>query len=264
VAGRNCYALSLVPKATNTVFGSLRVFVDAEKSIPLQIDVYAKGNTAPVLTAGFTSVSYSDFNSNLFNFTPPANAKVQHQNIAANEPSSSTTTMAAGAQGSTTTTGAKEQQPLTIAQATAQAGFAPLTAHVTDATLAFAGADVLPVRNIPLTFNPLAMLGSTTTQAATAAKMALVGPTVVQRYGQGFGTILLVEAKAPAQFITQLETQLAALSPLVGKTTTSGTTAYWLNSSLGSVAIWSKSGHLFAAAGSVSQADLARFIASVH
>ena len=60
VAGQDCYVLSLLPKAANTVLGSIQVAVDGSTYLPLKLDVYAKGATKPVLAVSFTSVSYSE------------------------------------------------------------------------------------------------------------------------------------------------------------------------------------------------------------
>jgi hypothetical protein len=90
-----------------------------------------------------------------------------------------------------------------------------------------------------------------------------VGPTVVQRYGQGFGAIVLIEAKVPAESAQSLEQMLASV-PLLSRTTAGAVTIYQFNTALGSIALWDKDGILFMAAGSVSQTDLTGFIAGVR
>jgi hypothetical protein len=90
-----------------------------------------------------------------------------------------------------------------------------------------------------------------------------LGPTVILRYGQGFGSVALVEAKVPSQLITQLEQTLASV-PLLSRTTVAGGTVYQFNTALGSVMLWDKDGLLLLAAGSVSQSDLMGFAANVR
>jgi outer membrane lipoprotein-sorting protein len=264
VAGRSCYVLSLVPKASNTVFGSVQVAIDSKTYVPLKIDVYAKGATKPVLTAGFTSVSYSGIGDDIFAFTPPANATVEHKTLTLPAPGSGETSAAQSSDTATKT--ATEPASLTIAEAAAKAGFTPLEAQTTDPALAFADACVIPVQQVDLQ-SMLGKLQSATLPASLPSELTsgpvALGPAIVQRYGQGFGTIALVEAKIPGELTAMLEQMLETV-PLLSRTTAGGTTIYQLDSALGSVALWEKDGLLFVAAGSVSQTDLREFIASVR
>jgi outer membrane lipoprotein-sorting protein len=290
VAGRSCYILSLVPKATNTIFGSVQVAVDGETYLPLKIDVYAKGTTEPVLTAGFTSVSYSELADSTFAFTPPPNAKVEHKTLTL--PAEMTDGSDAGpAVEPDHSLSTHEKAPLTLEEAATKAGFTPPAAQTTDPALAFGGAYVIPARELDLQsllgqFHSgalgSAMLGfgepgassdaqsssatTTPTQPLPPSLMSgpiTVGPTVVQRYGQGFGTIVLIEAKVPAESAQSLEQMLASV-PLLSRTTAGAVTIYQFNTALGSIALWDKDGILFVATGSVSQTDLTGFIAGVR
>jgi outer membrane lipoprotein-sorting protein len=271
VAGRSCYVLSLIPKATNTVFGSAQVAIDSETYLPLNLDIYAKGSAKPVLTVGFTSVSYSAVADSTFTFTPPANATVQHKTL--------TLPVAKTGSDGGSDPSASEPAPLTLAEAAAQAGFTPLAAQITDPALAFGGASVVPAKQVDLQallgqFQSgvlgSGMLGSGASGATEAGPQpslpsgpVTLGPTVVQRYGQGFGTVALIQAKVPGELAAQLDQMLGSV-PLISRTTAGAVTIYQLNTALGSVALWDKDGFLFVAAGSVSQTDLAGFIASVR
>jgi outer membrane lipoprotein-sorting protein len=257
VAGRSCYVLSLVPKAPNTVLGSVQVAIDSKTYVPLKVDVYAKGTAEPVLTAGFTSVSYSDIDDDIFAFTPPANATIEHKTLAL---------PTLGSLKPDATKTGSEPISLTIAEAAAQAGFTPLAAQTTDPALVLAGASVIPAGQVDLS----TMLGKlqgltmpTSLSPALTSGPVTLGPAVVLRYGQGFGTVVLVEAKIPSELTAMLEPMLGTI-PLLSRTTVGGTTIYQLDSALGSVALWEKDGLLFVAAGSVSQTDLREFIASVR
>jgi outer membrane lipoprotein-sorting protein len=293
VAGQSCYVLSLIPKAANTVFGSVQVAIDSKTYLPLKLDVYAKGTVAPVLTLGFTSVSYSTPADSIFAFTPPANATVTHQALTLPAAMAGTSGVGSdarpdGAGDPSSSTG--EQTPLTLAEAAAKAGFAPLAAQTTDPALAFGGASVIPAQDVDLRslFDQLqsgalgfgalgagmpdsgavgadANAPSSTLLTATQTMPGpiTVGPAVIQRYGQGFGTVVLVEAKVPTELALQLEQMLAAV-PLLSRTDAGGVTIYQFNTALGSVALWNNNGLLFVAAGSVSQTDLGGFIASVR
>lgn len=288
VAGQSCYVLSLIPKAANTVLGSVQVAIDSKTYLPLKFDVYAKGTAKPVLTVGFTSVSYSTPADSIFAFTPPANATVAHKALAL--PAAMAGGPGTGSDVGPDSTGDQssstdEQAPLTLAEAAAKAGFAPLAAQTTDPALAFGGASVIPAQDVDLRSlldqlqsgalgagmpgsdaagaDPNAQSSTLLTATRTQPGPITVGPTIIQRYGQGFGTVMLAEAKIPTELAGQLETMLAAI-PLLSRTDAGGVTIYQLNTALGSVALWDRDGLLFVAAGSVSQIDLGGFIASVR
>lgn len=77
VAGRSAYELVLAPKPTErTMLREVRIAVDAETKIPLQLSVYANGNSQPVGQIGFSKLDVGAQDPALFTFTPPANAKV--------------------------------------------------------------------------------------------------------------------------------------------------------------------------------------------
>ena len=81
VAGRAAYLLTMTPTATNTVVGSAQVAIDGVTFVPLQVQVFAKADTKPVLSAGFTRVSYDPIAASVFEFTPPEGAKVEHKTL---------------------------------------------------------------------------------------------------------------------------------------------------------------------------------------
>ena len=55
--------------------------MDGQTMLPLQLEVYAKGGTAPVIKFGFTSVSYEAIDDATFTFTPPEGATVTTRTI---------------------------------------------------------------------------------------------------------------------------------------------------------------------------------------
>ncbi len=81
VAGRDAYQLRLTPVATDTALGYVQAAIDGKTMLPLQVEVYARGATAPVIKFGFTSVSYDSIDPATFAFTPPAGAKVTTKTI---------------------------------------------------------------------------------------------------------------------------------------------------------------------------------------
>lgn len=239
VAGRQSYVLTVTPTSTTTTFGSLRVAVDGTTFVPLRVQVFARGDTTPTLSAGFTSVSYRSLAGNLFTFTPPAGANVRHTSL----PSPQGLMGGAGSQ----TRPAAQPAPLTLTQARARAaGYGlVLTLPRQDslpASLPFAGAMVAPPAR-----------GH--------------GATAILRYGTGFGTVALVESQgvtgasgASANF----QQRLAGLPQgLATRTTVAGTPGYEIATALFNVVAWQHGKVTAVAAGMVPQATLQAFVAAV-
>ncbi|MCO8271278.1 DUF2092 domain-containing protein [Actinoplanes sp. TRM 88003] len=81
VADRDAYELVLSPKATQSLIGQVRLAIDAEKHIPLRVDVYAKNATSPAVRVAFTQVSFETPDAQQFAFNPPPGAKVTESNV---------------------------------------------------------------------------------------------------------------------------------------------------------------------------------------
>ncbi|GEL18552.1 membrane protein [Pseudonocardia asaccharolytica DSM 44247 = NBRC 16224] len=80
VAGRSAYELVLAPAPTErTLLREVRVAVDAEKRVPLQLTVLATGSSDPALRLGFTDLTFGAQDPSLFTFTPPPGATVQER-----------------------------------------------------------------------------------------------------------------------------------------------------------------------------------------
>ncbi|MBW0105856.1 outer membrane lipoprotein carrier protein LolA [Pseudonocardia sp. KRD291] len=80
VAGRPAYQLVLDPKPTErTLLREVRIAVDAEKRIPLQLSVLANGSPEPALQVGFTDVTFGPQDASLFAFTPPPGSTVRDE-----------------------------------------------------------------------------------------------------------------------------------------------------------------------------------------
>jgi outer membrane lipoprotein-sorting protein len=80
VAERPVYQLVLSPKPSErTLLREVRVSVDSETRVPLQIEVLANGQADPALKVGFTEFADGAQDPALFRFTPPAGAKVTEE-----------------------------------------------------------------------------------------------------------------------------------------------------------------------------------------
>jgi outer membrane lipoprotein-sorting protein len=78
VAGRPAYELVLTPLPTErTLLREVRVAVDAETRLPLQLTVLAQGSGEPALQVGFSEIAYGPQDPALFAFTPPPGTTVE-------------------------------------------------------------------------------------------------------------------------------------------------------------------------------------------
>jgi hypothetical protein len=81
VAGRAAYQLSVQPRSSESLVGQILIAIDAQKYVPLRVQVFARGSSAPVYSIGFTSLTFGAPAASNFSFTPPAGAKVERQKI---------------------------------------------------------------------------------------------------------------------------------------------------------------------------------------
>jgi outer membrane lipoprotein-sorting protein len=78
VAGRSAYDLLLTPKPTEkTLLREVKVAVDAQTRVPLQVTVLGNNTDQPALQVGFSQVDFGAQNPSLFTFTAPAGSKVE-------------------------------------------------------------------------------------------------------------------------------------------------------------------------------------------
>jgi outer membrane lipoprotein-sorting protein len=294
IAGQDAYLLTLTPTATDTALGSVQVAIDGKTYVPLQLQVFAKGATTPVIQFGFTSVSYGAIPASTFDFTPPAGAKVTTKTIDASKMMNGHKTH----KGSWTGKHAKPTKAqLSAMQRLLKSAFLSVPAaqklvhyHVYSpqgyTARPFDMAAVVG-KGGPLTAvgKPLmsvlqasgmmsgkggvggmgALMGgnaqSTLPKGAAAhVKVAPMGPTTVLLYGKGFGTIALAETRSTAA----LDKQLKALPALVDTATVNGATVRSLTTALGGVYIWQKGDTTLVAGGMVPKADLQAFVSSVQ
>jgi outer membrane lipoprotein-sorting protein len=76
VAGRPAYELVLDPRTDATRVAQVRIAVDAEKHVPLRVQVYSTKEANPAVEVGFTSVDFAAPDARQFAFTPPAGTTV--------------------------------------------------------------------------------------------------------------------------------------------------------------------------------------------
>ncbi len=116
VGGQAAYSVTVSPKDTSGLIGSVQLAWDAYHGVPLSFSVYAKGDPNAVLSLQASDVSYGPVPLSTFQISPPSGA---------NKVTLSSGTPSTGTSGST----APDTTPLTFTPAApATAGGMPLTA----------------------------------------------------------------------------------------------------------------------------------------
>jgi hypothetical protein len=86
VAGQPAYQLALAPKDSRSLIAQVTIAIDARHSLPLRVQVYARGASRPAVQAGYTSLSFGAPAVSNFTFTPPPGATVKTINVPAPPP----------------------------------------------------------------------------------------------------------------------------------------------------------------------------------
>ena len=77
VAGQPAYQLVLAPKPSGSLIGKITIALDAQHlSVPLRVQVFARGATSPAFQVGYQSISFVQPAAANFSFTPPPGAHV--------------------------------------------------------------------------------------------------------------------------------------------------------------------------------------------
>ncbi len=77
VAGQAAYTVQVSPKESGSLLAGAELSWDAVHGVPLRAAIYSTESAAPVLELAATSISYGPVEPSVFEFTPPANAKVE-------------------------------------------------------------------------------------------------------------------------------------------------------------------------------------------
>jgi len=285
VAGRDAYQLRMTPVATDTALGYVQAAIDGQTMLPLQVEVYAKGATTPVMKFGFTSVSYDGIDPAMFAFTPPAGATVTTKTVNGDQLRTRMQKAQQAHAGKAAPTAAQKanamQQvqhallkrgqvaklvPYKLAWArdyTArpyQWGYVlgkggPLTASGTPLMKALGAATGMKLG--------AGMMGAPATTLRHGQATTKAGPASVLLYGQGFGTIALAQTQTTPAMQKQLQRAQKA-SQILGSTTVNGAKALEIGTPLGGVIVWQKGGTTLLAGGMVPMSDLEAFAGSVR
>ncbi len=77
IAGQAAYTVRVSPKESGSLIGGAELSWDAVHGVPLRAAIYSTGSSSPTLELAATEVSYGPVEASVFEFTPPANAKVE-------------------------------------------------------------------------------------------------------------------------------------------------------------------------------------------
>ena len=77
VAGRDAYILVMAPGDPETLIGRFELAIDAVTRVPLRIEVFPRGATAPAVSAGFADVSFDPIDPSMFAFEAPPGVRVE-------------------------------------------------------------------------------------------------------------------------------------------------------------------------------------------
>jgi outer membrane lipoprotein-sorting protein len=77
IAGQAAYTVRVSPNESGSLVGGAELSWDAVHGVPLRAAIYSSTSSSPALELTATSISYGPVESSVFEFTPPANAKVE-------------------------------------------------------------------------------------------------------------------------------------------------------------------------------------------
>ncbi|MGA2925284.1 MAG: hypothetical protein ABSG43_04715 [Solirubrobacteraceae bacterium] len=98
IAGQPAYTVRVSPKHAGGLLGAAQLAWDSANGVPLELGVYARDDSSPVLELKATEISFGKVDSSVFNFTPPPGTKIV------------TVSTPAGATGATSSATARKQR----------------------------------------------------------------------------------------------------------------------------------------------------------
>lgn len=77
VAGQAAYTVRVTPKESGSLIAGAELSWDAAHGVPLRAAIYSTTSATPAIELAATEVSYGPVDGSVFEFKPPANAKLQ-------------------------------------------------------------------------------------------------------------------------------------------------------------------------------------------
>jgi outer membrane lipoprotein-sorting protein len=224
VAGQPAYTVTVTPKSSGGLIGAAQLAWDALKGVPLRFAVYARGDNAPVLELAATGITYGPVGSDVFSISPPAGAKI----VKVSTPASN---------GAADKTHAKRHR---------------IRGHRAEVTGTSAVAS-----HLKFTLAAPSVLAGMSRQSVRLLEMGGKSGALVT-YGQGLGGIAVLEQPATASTARQLQLSQGSGDHAHGLSlptkSINGVTAQELDTALGTVVRFTRSGVTFTVLGSVKPA----------
>jgi outer membrane lipoprotein-sorting protein len=284
VAGRDTYQLRFTPTAQDTALGYVQAAVDGQTMLPLQLEVYAKGGTSPVIKFGFTSVSYDAIDDATFAFTPPEGATVTTKTIDSDKMRAELDKAAQSHDGEEPTAKEQAQVMETVQGALLTreqvAKLVPYElAYARDYTarpyqwgyvlgpagpLTGSGSPLLKALDGVAGMDLSAMTGSDgSSPHGGMSAFSISDTTSVLLYGKSLGTIVLAQTRTTPELQEQLK-QARQASQMLGSTTVNGAKALEVGTPLGGIIVWEQGDTTLIAGGMVPMSDLEAFASAVR
>lgn len=86
IAGQPAYTARIAPKESGSLIGGGELSWDADNGVPLRAAVYSSSSSAPVIELAASEISFGPVDGSVFQFTPPANAKVEEVTLPSGKP----------------------------------------------------------------------------------------------------------------------------------------------------------------------------------
>ncbi len=220
VAGQPAYTVRVTPKDSGGLLGAAEAAWDAARGVPLRVAVYSRSDlSTPVLELAASDIQYGPQDPSLFSVTPPADAKVVRVATASSG--------SAGDHKRPARRGHEQRHEVTGPAAVAKRLSFPL-----DAPASLAGLSRSSVKLLDFSGHPAALVS----------------------YGKGLGSVVVLEQAAgkhptaPASPNGGGEGRTGLSLPTV---TINGTSAQELDTALGTIVRFARSGVSYLVAGSV-------------
>ena len=212
IAGQPAYTVRISPAHNNSLIGGLQLAWDAAHRVPLQIGLYARGDSSPVLGLSASDISFGPQPASVFAISPPAGAKVVKL------------------MGSSLH-GVKRAKPMVHSPATGVSAVARRLPFRLDAPARLAGRSRESVHSLDLSGHPAALL---------VYGRGLGAIVVLERQGTGTATVQLPSGGDGAP---QLSLPTVSID---------GSAAQQLETAIGTVVRFTRSGVMYTVLGSVT------------
>jgi outer membrane lipoprotein-sorting protein len=218
VGGQGAYRVQISPKHDGGLLGSAQIAWDALKGVPLEVGIYARGNSTPVIDLKATNISYGAVPASNFSISPPSGSKVTKIST-----------------GSTADKTAKAEK----------AGKHAKRAHVS--------GEAAVASRVPFTLAaPQSLVGLPRHDVSLLDSGGKPGAIVT--YGQNLGGMVVIEQKADSAKSTKANTSGGPSGLSLPTVSINGSTGQELSTALGTVVRFTRGGVAYTVLGSVPAA----------